>query len=269
MSIRNRQAEFAELSVQRLCRVCGVTRSQYYRSGGVPAEPLELDAMRKLLMRFPAYGYRRVAAQLRLPEKRVRTIMGRYCLKPKRRRRHPRRLAVFGGGANLVKANLPSAEGQILASDVTAVRLYGSKHAYFAAIIDLFTREIVGYCVSDRNDTALASQALAQAALMANLKPGWIHHSDRGAAYTSHLYLGQVSRLDGSSSFSDPGCPTQNAFIESFFNSFKREEGGLDVYTDLADATRAIDDYVSTYNTERLHSRIGNKPPATFRQENL
>lgn len=168
----------------------------------------------------------------------------------------------------MVKDKRPVREGQILAFDVTAVRLYGSRWAYFAAALDMFTRELVGYAVSGRNDTELVRRALESAALNSNLQPGWMHHSDRGASYTSHAYLAQIESLKGIASFSDPGRPTQNAFIESFFKSFKAEEGGLDIYTDLQDAERAVTAYVALYNTERIHSSIGMKPPTTFRQEN-
>lgn len=268
MSIRTRAPEFAELSVERLCRAVGVCRSQYYRHSVVPAEPPELRLIRELREKFPRYGYRRVAARLGMAPKRVRTLMRRHGMVAKRRPKSPRLPVRFAGGANLVKDKRPERQGQILAFDVTAVRLYGSRWAYFAAALDVFTRELVGYAVSCRNDTELVRRALESAALNSNLQPGWIHHSDRGASYTSHAYLAHIESLEGIASFSDPGRPTQNAFIESFFKSFKVEEGGLDIYSDLEDAERAVKAYVELYNTERIHSSIGMKPPSTYRQEN-
>jgi transposase InsO family protein len=268
MSIRTRAPEFAELSVERLCRAAGVCRSQYYLESKVLAEPPELCLIRELQERFPRYGYRRVAAHLGMAQKRVRSLMRRHVMGAKRPSKTPRLPVRFAGGANLVKDKRPEREGQILAFDVTAVRLYGSRWAYFAAALDMFTRELVGYAVSGRNDTELVRQALESAVLNSNLQPGWMHHSDRGASYTSHAYLAHIESLKGIASFSDPGRPTQNAFIESFFKSFKAEEGGLDIYTDLEDAKRAVTAYVALYNTERIHSSIGMKPPSTFRQEN-
>ncbi len=75
MSIRTRAPEFAQLSVERLCRAAGVCRSQYYREFKVLAEPPELCLIRELQERFPRYGYRRVAAHLGMAQKRVRSLM--------------------------------------------------------------------------------------------------------------------------------------------------------------------------------------------------
>jgi len=268
MSIRGRTGEFLALSVQRLCRTMKISRSLYYRASQPKNEPPEVEQMRKVLEKFPRYGYRRIAASLNLGCKRARTLMKRFGLVQKRRSRRgctvPSR---FGGGANLVQNLRLSGPCQMWASDVTAVRLEGRKMAYVAVVLDVFTREAVGFALSMKNDTGLTIAALEMAYLNEKPAPGWVHHSDRGANYTSHDYLSWVVKRGGISSFSEPGKPTQNAFAESFFKSFKTEEGGLDIYSDIEDATTATENYMKLYNNERLHSAIGMKAPMTFKKE--
>jgi putative transposase len=268
MAIQSRSMVMKVLSVDRLCRAMRIPRSLYYRTVKLKSEPPIVEEIRVVLAEFPRYGYRRVAVCLGITPKRTRTLMKRYFLAQKPRKRKVHRLPLrYAGGQNLVRGVPVVSPGQVVAFDVTELRLARTNRAYFAAAIDVFTREIIGYALSMRNDTSLTLNALHHARLSGNLKQGWIHHSDRGANYTSHSYLKAVEQHGGHSSFSDPGKPTQNAFIESFFKSFKTEEGGLDTYNDLNDATTAVTDYIETYNNRRLHSSIGMQPPTTYRKE--
>ena len=173
----------------------------------------------------------------------------------------------LAGGENLVQRTRPTGPGKHLACDVTAIAAENRKFLYFAIVLDTFTREIVGWAISNRNDTKLTKEALEMAWLNSNLAQNWIHHSDRGANYTSHDYLKLIQKLGGKPSFSDPGKPTQNAYAESFFKTFKLEEGGLDTYSDIDDATNAIEKYLQLYHNERLHSALGMTTPRLFKEE--
>jgi len=267
VTIQSRAPEFKELTVKRLSRLLGVSRSQVYRVVKEQEFPLE-EPILKLREKHPSYGYRRVAAALGASPKACRTEMNRLGVKGGKPRRSPLRIPFhLAGASNLVRSIVPSGPGQIWASDVTEVRLYGGKRAFFAAVLDVFSREVVGSWVSLRNDTLLVKNALKEAFVHAEPAPGWIHHSDRGSGYVSHDFLAFVKSLHGISSFSDPGKPTQNAFIESFFKSFKTEEGDLDIYTDLLDVERAVNDYLHLYNNERPHSALGMKAPIPFLKE--
>ena len=83
--------------------------------------------------------------------------------------------------------------------------------------------------------------------------------------YANHRYAAVLARIGARASMSDPGKPTQNAIIERFFGTLKREEVQLNDYADLADAERHITYYIDQiYNTERLHSKLGYLPPAEF-----
>lgn len=269
--IRTRGPEFADLSIERCCRALGVPRSMVYRHPKRSDAPEFVGQATELLARFPSYGYRRVAAALGRSPKPVRTLMRRYGLN--KRRRPAKKRTTFAcyvpPNANLLPGLAVLGPGRVFASDVTFVRLGARRWAYVALVLDIFTRQVAGWAVSARNDTSLTKDALSSMLTSRALKPGWVHHSDRGANYVAGAYRSLVSSFKGISSFSDPASPTQNAFVESFFKTFKLEEAGCEIYTDLDDLRAACKSYFQLYNAQRLHSSLGMKTPDQFYQEAL
>ena len=142
------------------------------------------------------------------------------------------------------------------AGDVTEIRLRRGK-AYLATLIDVCTRQVVGWNVSSSNDTELTLSALDMVLCSKKLEPGWVHHSDRGSNYGADLYRALVLDHGGLLSYSDPGSPTQNAYAESFFSTFKLEAANEEVYENLQDAKQAVKAYLLLYNSLRRHSSIG------------
>lgn len=267
--IQTRPKELLELSVERCCRVLCISRAAYYKPARKFSER-ELDLVRQTLalkVIFPTCGYRTVAANLGLSFKSARSLMRRHGLQAGRSRPKDRsRVVRIPSDANLMlqaELTLPS---RTFAADVTHIRLR-SGAAYVASILDVCTRQIVGWAISKSNDTALVSAALSKLLSSRPLLQGWIHHSDRGSNYSSDAYIELVRDWGGISSFSDPGSPTQNAYAESFFSTFKREEAGKEVYTNLQDAENAISAYILLYNSMRLHSSVGWKTPDQYYAE--
>lgn len=267
--IRTRGVELSALSVERCCRAAGVMRAQYYRPE--PAAPSGELAVRaeSILVRFPRYGYRRMATCLGMTVKSTRTLMRRHGLQAAGRRKVRTTHPVLVHGENLLGAAELSAPGQALIADVTCFALEGSRWGYAAVVLDAFTRQVVGWSVSSRNDTDLTLEALEMALAKGPLAQGWLHHSDRGSNYASHAYRGLVESSGGRCSYSAAGRPTQNARMESFFRTFKLEEAGLATYVDLADATSAFASYFTLYNSERLHSALNNVSPDQFLENYL
>lgn len=261
--------EYPGLSAERCCRACGIARSTLYRKPVVAGDAEIVEAIQTLLVQFPHYGYRRVAAALGLTAKRARALMRRHRLSSNRprRRRSSTIPGVWKGGANLLKGRVPSRAGEVLAADVTAIPLAGGRRGYLAVVLDSFTRQVVGWAVSARNDTKLTRDGLLMALGQTYVLPDWIHHSDRGSNYVSHDYRDLVIRHGGTPSYSDPARPTQNARVESFFKTFKLEEAGYDLYADLEEAREAFADYFKLYNSQRLHSSLGMKTPDQFSKE--
>lgn len=137
---------------------------------------------------------------------------------------------------------------------------------YLAGVIDAFSKRVVGYAMSDNMQTDLVMQALRGAVKRRKPAPGLIHHSDRGSQYTSGLYQRELAARGMLPSFTGKGACFDNAVIESFWATLKREL----VYPRERFATRdearaAIFEFVEVYyNRERLHSSLGYETPERY-----
>lgn len=214
-----------------------------------------------------AFGYRRVSSELGLSVKRTRSLMRRHSLKGRcwRKSRGCTRSVSVPGATNLMPHLDHSQPSRIFAGDVTELQLRSGSKAYLCSLMDVCTRQILGYNVGLRNDTHLTLGALNMLVASRNLGKLWIHHSDRGSNYAADLYKQCIYDHNGLISYSDPGTPTQNAFAESFFSTFKLEQGKI--FNNLQEARIQIQDYILFYNTKRRHSSIGNKAPDTYYKE--
>ena len=136
---------------------------------------------------------------------------------------------------------------------------------YLAAVMDLFSRKIVGWAMRDHMQVELASGALTMAIQQQRPQTGLIHHSDRGVQYASIAYRQILADRDITISMSRPGNPFDNAKAESFMKTLKAEEVNGKAFSDIRDARRRIDSFIAdVYNKERLHSALGYQSPLEF-----
>ena len=136
---------------------------------------------------------------------------------------------------------------------------------YLAVLLDLFSRKVVGWALSDRIDRHLALQALDQAIVTRKPAPGLLVHSDRGSQYASHDYQKRLRDQGLVCSMSRKTECWDNAVSESFFGSLKQELTYHETYTTREEARRAIFEYIEVfYNRQRLHSTLGYMSPTTF-----
>lgn len=150
---------------------------------------------------------------------------------------------------------------EIWVSDVTYFR-YKEKVFYICAILDLYSRAVVGFHVSHKNSTQLTKSAFKQA--YENRKPesNLLFHTDRGANYHSKTFCSYLKSLGVTQSFSRAHVPYDNSVMESFFSSLKREELYRTKYRSENEFRTAVKNYMIFYNEKRPHAKNGYKTPA-------
>lgn len=268
--------EHPEISIERLCELMGVSRSWYY--GCPPAtekakkDVALRDAIERIVLEFPGYGYRRVTAALRragwtVNHKRVLRVMREESLlcQIKRRFKPTTDSAhAFGRYPNLIKETQLDGLDQAWIADITYVRL-PTTFCYLAAILDAYSRKCVGWYLSRFIDAHLTLSALEMALSSRRPAVGLIHHSDQGVQYASSEYVLRLEEAGARISMAAVGNPYENAKAESFFRNLKMEEVYLKDYQDFEEAEGNIGQFIEeVYNQKRLHSSLGYLPPVEF-----
>jgi len=139
---------------------------------------------------------------------------------------------------------------------------------YLAVVIDLYSRRVVGWSMDRRMKKALVIRALMMAVNLRKPPPGLIHHSDRGSQYASHAYQTLLKQHGMICSMSRKGNCWDNAPVERFFSSLKREWTGDRLYKTRQVAIADVRDYVAVYyNSKRLHSTLGYKTPMNYEKD--
>jgi putative transposase len=250
--------------------------SAYYRPAETVKRPTDAEIrarLEALALVFTGYGYRRMTAQLhkegmRVNRKRVLRIMREAGLLCRRKRRTTRTtdsghsLPVF---PNLYRGVVPRGPNRVWVADITYVGLAGGGWTYLAAVLDAWSRKVVGWEVSNRLDATLAIAALSRALDERRPDTGCIHHSDRGVQYAARDYVAHLEDRGFRISMSRTGNPYDNARAESFFKTLKIEEVYLREYVSIADVRRRIGKFIGeVYNRQRLHSALGYSSPEEF-----
>ena len=221
---------------------------------------------------MPTYGYRPMTAELRrrgwlANHKHVLRLMrldGLLC-RPRRRfiattdSKHS--WPVF---PNLARQLTLTAADQLWVADITYIRL-PREFVYLAVLLDAFSRRVIGWALDRHLLTELPLTALRWALCTRQLKPGLVHHSDRGVQYASADYVSLLVKHQIRISMSRTGNPYDNARAERFMRTLKHEEVFLSDYQNLTEARASIRRFIDrVYNRKRLHSALGYLPPAEF-----
>lgn len=136
---------------------------------------------------------------------------------------------------------------------------------YLASVMDLFSRKIVGYSLASHMRKELAIQALNMAIIQRQPGKELLHHSDRGSQYCSHEYIDILKEKEMNISMSKKGDPYDNACIESFHATLKKDLIYRRRFKTRAEAIKAVSYYISSiYNERRKHSTLGNSSPNQF-----
>lgn len=261
------------LSTRELARRLGISRSSLYYQPIRPALDEEVRRqIESVMVKHPAYGHKRIAGTLKLGKNRVLRVMKKFGMKPARRR--VRRLRKpededkpRGSRFNVTEVLCPIAPSVVWVSDFTYIR-YKTIFMFVATIMDMYTREIVGWHVARFHNVQLVIGALNDALGNPAYQPPAYLHSDRGSEYEAADYEAIMTASGITQSFSDIQSPWQNAFQESFYSTFKVDLGDPNRWETLGELVATIHETVNYYNKERMHGRLKTTPEA-FRRSRL
>lgn len=272
------------MSLSALCRRLGLSKGRYYYQPS-QAPTYELNQILKSRIRalFLAhnclYGYRRITEQLRLggmscSRGKVRRLMKEQGLKARQQPRfHPR---TSDGRASHPSPNLlkelkapPQRPGMALGADFTYIKGQGCFY-YLAVVMDLCSRRVLGWSLREDMSSELVVEALKKALPSGLVRRGAIFHSDRGSQYSAGIFREVLKACGLQQSMSDRGNPYDNAMVESFFGTLKKECLDQPQYAGLEEVRRKAFEYIEGYyNTRRLHSSLGYMAPAAYEQKVL
>ena len=269
----------ARFGVEPICAVLDVSASAYYQraSGERSARQLEDERLTARIVKvhdenYDCYGYRRVHGALRregetVGRDRVARLMSTAGLQGAKQRGKPWRTTIGDPAApkrpDLVKRDFTAvAPDRLWVGDFTYLRTWQGK-VYFSFVIDVYSRMIVGWQFASHMRTDLVLDALRMA--LCTRQPGadftLVAHTDHGSQYVSEDYTQQLDDAKVLASVGSVGDCYDNALAESFVDSFKTELIRDRVWHSNTKLELAIVEWVAWFNTRRLHSSIGNRPP--------
>lgn len=272
-------------SIAALCRAFGVHRAGYYAwLGRGMSRRCQEDAQLTELIRAEhqrsrqTYGRPRLCEALRRKGKRhsakriARLMRAAGLVGRKKKRFYPRTTDSNHGHPvapnRLAQTGKVTQPNQIWVTDLTYVKTQEG-WLYVSAIMDLFSRRIVGWAFADNLNTTLPLRALRMAVQRRHPSAGLIHHSDRGCQYASADYRSCLSSHGLDPSMSRAGNCYDNAAMESFWSTLKLELIYRTRFSTRSQAQLAIFDYIETfYNPKRLHSALDYNSPVDFENNN-
>ena len=268
--------------VEPICRVLDVSASAYYqrktgqRSVRVILDERLLERIREIhKANYHCYGYRRTWMALRragveVGRDRVKRLMRAHGIQGAKRRGKPWRTTTPDAQAaprpDLVERDFTASRpDELWVADLSYLRCWEGA-VFFAFVIDAFSRRVVGWQLAGHMRTTLVLDALrmALARRAAGADVELVHHSDRGSQYTSIDYTQTLADHGVLASVGSVGDAYDNAMAESFVDSFKTELVADRVWQTRAQLELAIVEYVGWFNHARLHSALGDIPPAEF-----
>ncbi len=253
-----------KLNRSLLAEKIGISRSSLYYKSKLDAKDIPIrDEITDVLVSNPFYGHKRIALELKINKKRILRIMKKYGLAPKTRK--SRKFSKPGDVGlpeaeyrNEITAVIPIAPNVVWCGDFTYIR-FKNGFFYLATVIDIYTREIIGFAVSRRHNRFLVKAAVLDAIKKRNCLPEYFH-SDQGSEYQSYEHAEFLTSLGVKVSMSDKGSPWQNPHKESFYSQFKLELGNIGRFENDGQLAEAIYRQIYYYNNNRIHTALKMSP---------
>jgi transposase InsO family protein len=252
-----------------LAKKLGVSRGMLYYQHIKPLtdEKLKVD-IQKVMKNNPSYGHKRIALDLKLNRKKVLRIMKKFHLMPKNRRNQkfikpddlgkPETKYI-----NLIENFCPIRSNIVWVGDFTHIRFRNS-WVYLATVMDIYSREIIGWHLSTNHGRDLIIEAFLDAVDKRKATPVYFH-SDQGSEYESNEYSKLIEDSGIRISMSRKSSPWENGYQESFYSGFKLDLGETNHYQDLGELIEIIAKTIYYYNNQRIHTSLKMSPVA-FRE---
>ena len=255
-------ATYKELSVTAQCSLLGINRAVYYYKPSQDQENrnlADLQLILGVLREVPFYGYRKISLQVisehpHMTRKRVRRIMRRF---GKRALYAKPRLTVARKEHKkypyLLRSKVIRHSNQVWASDITYCWLPGG-YVYLVAILDLYSRKVLSWRLSNTLDADFCVAALEEAIAIYGIPA--IFNTDQGCQYTSDAFIGVLKSHHIEISMSGKGRALDNVYVERLWRSLKYEDIYLQSYESMTELKAGIKRYFEFYNTERFHQSL-------------
>lgn len=256
-----------QLSISKQCELLNISRATYYyeyRESQAEADLEDLKRILEVLREIPFYGYRKISQALmpdhpHLTRKRVRRIMRRFGLRAlyaKRslstaRKEHKKYPYLLRGK----EIRYPN---QVWASDLTYLRLPGG-FVYLVVILDLFSRKVLSWKLSNSMDPGFCVAALEEA--IERYGEPAIFNTDQGSQFTSEAFISVLKRHSIEISMDGKGRALDNVYVERLWRSLKYEDIYLKSYETMSQMADGIDRYFEFYNSKRFHQSLDYRTP--------
>lgn len=259
-----------KLNKTKRAKDLGVSRSSlYYQPKRETLDLITKEKIKGVLEKHHSYGHKRIAIELKLNKKRILRVMKKYDIKPyKRRVKKPVKKDDMNKPAvlypNLIKNICPIQPHVVWITDFTYLK-YNGAFLYLATIMDLFTREIIGWNISAYHNKDLVIGAFKHALIQTKKAPIYIH-SDQGSEYDSDAFIQLVLFHGIQVSMSKKQSPWENAYQESFYSQFKVDLGFLSRFDTVEELMEGIYQTIRYYNHDRIHTSL-KMSPILFKQK--
>ena len=259
-----------KLNKSELAVKLGLARSTlYYKSKKKESDERDKELIMEVMDSNQSYGHKRIAPEIAMNKKKVLRLMKKFGLKPKIIRKGGG--WVKAGDMGLPEANYRNELKNICpirpdiawAGDFTYIKFRGT-FIYLATVIDIYTREIIGFSLLRRHSRHLVKSALLDAIKKRGVSPQYFH-SDQGSEYRSEEHADFLEKLGVAVSMSTKSSPWQNGYQESFYSQFKLEMGPVNRFATDGHLAEAIYKQIYYYNNRRRHTAL-NMAPAKFYQ---